>query len=56
MIIKIDANLENSDWTKQTNDGLTGKNLQDFLKLNNMTMEDFKKLPLYYLPKRGKTG
>jgi len=52
--IKIDASLENSDWTKQSNDGLTGKNLQDFLKLNNMTMDDFKKLPAYYLPKRKK--
>ena len=51
MIIKIDANLENSDWTKQSNDQLTGKNLQNFLKINNMTMDDFKKLPAYYLPK-----
>ena len=54
MIIKIDADLENSDWTKQSNDGLTGKNLEAFLKLNNMTMDDFKKLPAYYLPKRKK--
>ena len=54
MIIKIDASLENSDWTKQSNDQLTGKNLESFLKLNNMTMEDFKKLPAYYLPKRKK--
>jgi len=50
--IKIDASLENSDWTKQSNDGLTRKNLEDFLELNNMTMDDFKKLPAYYLPKR----
>lgn len=54
MIIKIDTSLENSDWTKQTNDQLTGKNLEEFLKLNNMTMDDFKKLPAYYLPKRKK--
>jgi hypothetical protein len=53
-MIKIDADLENSDWTKQSNDGLTGKNLEAFLKLNNMTLADFKKLPAYYLPKRKK--
>jgi len=53
-VYEIDADLENSDWTKQSNDQLTGENLQDFLKLNNMTMDDFKKLPAYYLPKKKK--
>ena len=54
MTIKIDASLENSDWTKQSYDLPTGKELEDFLKLNNMTMDDFKKLPAYYLPKLNK--
>jgi hypothetical protein len=49
--IKIDADLENSDWTKQSYDLPTGKELEAFLKLNNMTMDDFKKLPAYYLPR-----
>jgi len=50
--VKIDADLENSDWTKQSNDLPTGKEIDTFLKLNDMTMTDFKKLPVYYLPKR----
>ena len=53
-IIEIDADLENSDWTKQSYDLPTGKELDEFLKLNDMTMEDFKKLPAYYLPKQRK--
>ncbi|MBW1643546.1 MAG: hypothetical protein JRJ76_11965 [Deltaproteobacteria bacterium] len=52
-IIKIDADLLNSDWTKQSYDLPTGKELEEFLKLNDMTMDDFKKLPAYYLPKEG---
>jgi len=52
--VKIDADLLNSDWTKQSYDLPTGKELEDFLKLDNMTMDDFKKLPAYYLPKRKK--
>jgi len=52
--VKIDADLENSDWTKQSYDLPTGKGLEDFLELNDMTMDDFKKLPAYYLPKRKK--
>lgn len=49
-VLDIDADLENSDWTKQTYDLPTGKELEDLLKRNNMTMEEFKKLPAYYLP------
>ena len=51
-IIEIDADLENSDWTKQSYDLPTGKELEDFIKLNSMTMDDFKKLPAYYLLKQ----
>lgn len=51
-VIKIDADLLNSDWTKQSYDLPIGKELEGFLKLNNMTMDDFKKLPAYYLPKK----
>lgn len=54
MIIQIDVGLENSDWTKQSYDLPTGKELEAFLRLNNMTMDDFKKLPAYYLPKKRK--
>ena len=50
-VIEIDADLENSDWVKQGYDLPEGKELEGFLKLNNMTMEEFKKLPAYYLPK-----
>ena len=51
-VVQIDADLENSDWTKQSYDLPTGKELEEFLKLNDMTMNDFKKLPAYYLPKK----
>ena len=50
--IQIDANLENSDWTKQSYDLPTGEKLKQFLKLNGMTMDDFKKLPAYYLSRK----
>jgi len=53
-IIEIDADLENSDWTKQSYDLPTGKELDRFLKLQGMTMAEFKKLPAYYLPKERK--
>jgi len=54
--VKIDADLLNSDWTKQSYDLPTGKELDEFLKLNDMTMDDFKKLPAYYLPKQRKNN
>ena len=52
--VQIDADLENSDWTKQSYDLPVGKELEEFLKLIGMTMADFKKLPAYYLPKQKK--
>lgn len=55
-IIEIDADLLNSDWVKQSNDLPTGKELEDFLKWDNISMDDFKKLPAYYLPKRKKAS
>lgn len=53
-IIQIDADLENSDWTKQSYDLPKGKELEKFLKSQDMTMAEFKKLPAYYLPKQRK--
>jgi hypothetical protein len=50
-LIKIDADLENSDWVKQTYDLPVGKELDRFLERMGMTMAAFKKLPAYYLPK-----
>lgn len=55
-IVQIDANLLNSDWTKQSYDLPVGKELEKFLKLNGMTMADFMKLPAYYLPKEEAKG
>jgi hypothetical protein len=52
--VAIDADLLNSDWTKQSYDLPTGKELEDFLANLGMTMDDFKKLPAYYLPRRKK--
>jgi hypothetical protein len=49
--IQIDADLENSDWTKQSYDLPTGKELDDLLKIMGITMTEFKKLPAYYLPR-----
>ena len=43
-ITDIDADLENSDWVKQSYDLPEGEELDNLLKLNNMNMEDFKKL------------
>ena len=51
-VIEIDADLENSDWTKQSNDLPTGKELDAFLKIQGMSRAEFKKLPAYYLPKQ----
>ena len=53
-VIQIDADLLNSDWAKQSYDLPTGKELEEFLKLIGMTMDDFKKLPAYYLPRQRK--
>ena len=51
-VIEIDADLENSDWVKQSYDLPTGKELDSFLKRINMTKAQFKKLPASYLPKK----
>ena len=51
VIIQIDADLENSDWTKQSYDLPVGEELEEFLALQGITMEEFEKLPAYYLPK-----
>jgi len=56
VLIKIDENLENSDWTKQSYDLPRGRLLNEFLRLNDMSMADFKKLPAYYLPRRKNKG
>lgn len=53
-IIHLDDSLVNSDWTKQSYDLPTGKELEELLKRQGMTMEDFRKLPAYYLSKRKK--
>ena len=54
MIIEIDADLENSDWTKQSYDLPKGEELEEFLLTQQMTMTTFKKLPAYYLPRQKK--
>lgn len=52
LTIQIDADLENSDWTKQSYDLPMGKELDDLLKIMGITMTEFKKLPAYYLPRQ----
>jgi len=51
MVTQIDADLLNSDWAKQSYDLPTGKELDELLKLNEMSMADFRKLPACYLPR-----
>ena len=48
--INIDADLGNADWTKGTWDLLHIKgpqDLQKYLAKNSMSLEHFKKLPIY---------
>jgi hypothetical protein len=49
MVFNIDANLENADWTKRTWDLPEYKSDEFYrlLKSMNMTLEQFKKLPVY---------
>ena len=49
MIINIDANLENADWSKKTWDlpEYKSKEFMDWLKFSGMTLEKFKQLPVY---------
>lgn len=53
-VIQIDADLENSDWVKQSYDLPKGEELEEFLLTQQMTMTAFKKLPAYYLPRQKK--
>jgi len=50
-ILNIDAILENADWTKQSWDlpEYKSKEFMDWLKFSGMTLESFKKLPVYKL-------
>ena len=47
--LNIDANLENADWTKQSWDlpKYKSKEFMDWLKSSGMTLEQFRKLPVY---------
>ena len=49
MVFNIDANLENADWTKRTWDLPEYKSDEFYrlLKSMNMTLGQFKKLPVY---------
>lgn len=51
-VVQIDADLENSDWTKQSYDLPIGEELEEFLLTQGMTMTAFKRLPAYYLPRQ----
>ena len=54
MGINVDANLRNADWTKRTWDLLDVNSKEDllrYLKGKGMTMNDFKKLPVYQFNK-----
>jgi hypothetical protein len=49
-MINLDANLHNADWTKKTWDRLdidSEEKLLQYLKRRKMSIEDFKKLPIY---------
>ena len=50
-ILNIDADLSNADWTKQSWDlpEYKSKEFMDWLKFSGMTLEQFKKLPVYKL-------
>jgi hypothetical protein len=49
VVLNIDAILENADWTKTKWDlpKYKSKEFYDWLKRMNMTLEQFKKLPVY---------
>lgn len=47
-MIKIDEKLENADWLKQTWDLPNNKkDLERLIRSMGMTVDDFKKLPVY---------
>ena len=49
MVLNIDANLENADWTKQKWDlpKYKSKEFMELLKFSGMTLEHFRTLPVY---------
>ena len=49
MVINIDENLENADWSKKSWDLPEYKSEEFYrlLKFMNMSLEQFKKLPVY---------
>jgi len=49
MVINIDENLENADWSKRSWDLPEYKSEEFYrlLKFMNMSLEQFKKLPVY---------
>jgi hypothetical protein len=51
MIIDVDANLEDADWTKQTWDIPASdiEELREFLRAHRMTVREFKRKPVYKL-------
>ena len=53
MTVNLDAVLHNADWTKTTPDlpYKTRKDLLAFLQRQEMSLEQFKTLPCYYLAK-----
>jgi len=52
-ILNIDADLTNADWTKQSWDlpKYGSKEFKKWLVDSGMTLDDFKKLPVYQLNK-----
>lgn len=48
-MLNIDADLNNADWTKMSWDlpKYKSKEFMDFLKSSGITLEQFKKLPVY---------
>ncbi len=49
MIINVDQDLHNADWTKQSWDlpPYKSKKFNDYLKTSGMTLDSFKRLPVY---------
>lgn len=51
MIIDVDVNLEDADWTKQTWDIPANdvEELREFLRAHKISVRDFKRKPAYTL-------
>lgn len=58
MVLNIDANIENTDWTKMTWDlpKYKSKEFMEWLKFSGMTLTQFKKLPVYQFHKEKLEG